>query len=589
MELTFDIAIVTGVILFLIIFLYKEWISATLTFFIAIVVLVLSNVISPKQALEGFANEQLATIVLLLLVGQVLNKSEAVDTIFKKFLKPTDTPNNFRIKMLGSVGLSSSVFNNTPLVAMLMPFVYSWAKKKNQPVSRYLLPLSYASILGGCITLIGTSTNLVVSALAEEYGELPLNMFDFTLIGSIMFVIGIVYLFFFGNRILRNRVLVQDDDNKSDRKFFFETTINTASQLIGKTIEEGGLRNLIGLYVVELQRGDKIIRPVSSNEILMEGDCLFFAGGVEEIKSLNVKALGLSYPNSVDYIGGDRKIAEIVVSHNSKFAGLKIKNSEIRGKYDCAILAIHRNGERVWGQLGQVVLRPGDVLLIAPGNDFDKRIANDPSFYVISKSEEEEEIDNNKALLLFVGMLGAIVLTTFQIVSLFKSLLLLVLFSIFTKLFNYKDIRSAIDFNLIMIIALGLALGKAINASGLDDLISAGVAPIHASLGTIGVMFLIFAVTNIMAALITSKAAVSVAIPVVISIAHSFGYDAKAFVLLVAFAGAANFITPIGYQTNLMVFGPGGYTFKDYVKLGSPLTVIYMLVTVIGLHLIYLS
>ncbi len=586
--MTIEIGLVVGVIAFLILFLFKEWLTPALTFFISIVFLVLFNVISPKQALEGFANEQLANIVLLLVLGQILNKSEAVDTIFKKFLKPSDSPSNFRIKMLTSVGVSSSVFNNTPLVAMLMPFVYSWAKVKNQPVSRYLLPLSYASILGGCITLIGTSTNLVVSALAEEYGEEPLSMFDFTLVGAVMFVLGLTFLMVFGNKVLRHRVLANAEKRNSDRKFFFETTVNSNSSLIGKTVEEGGLRNLIGLYLVELQRGGKAIRPVGSDETLEDGDCLFFAGGVEEIKSLNIDKFGLSYPNSVDFMQGGREFVEVVVSHNSKFAGVKIKDADIRSKYDCAILAIHRNGERVWGQLGQIEVRPGDVLLVMPGRDFEKRIVNDPSFYMISKTIEEEGIDNNKAMLLFFGMLGAIVLTAAGVFSLFKSLLLLFIFSIVSKICNIKDIKAAIDFNLIIIIALGLALGKAINSSGLDALISGAIGPFHESTGVLGLMFLVFVITNLMASLITSKAAVAVTIPIVLSIAHNYGYDTKAFILLVAFAGAANFITPIGYQTNMMVFGPGGYSFKDYLKLGTPLTVMYMLVAVIGLYVLYL-
>lgn len=583
-----DIILVLGVIVFLIVFLYKEWLAPTLTFFIAIVFLVIFNVINPSQALAGFANKQLATIVLLLIIGQILNKSEAVDTIFKRFLKKSDSPNQFKIKMLGSVGISSAVFNNTPLVAMLMPFVYTWAKNKNQPVSRYLLPLSYASILGGCITLIGTSTNLIVSALAEEYGEPPLQMFDFTAVGVTMFVIGTLYLFFFGNRILRNRVLASKKKNKSSRKFFFEARVEANSTLIDQTIQSGGLRQLDGLFLVEILRHGKAIRPVSPSEKLQKGDQLFFAGKAKDIVNLETDNLGLSYPLSVDFLKDeDRELVELVVSHNSKFAGIQIKDSNFRGNFDGAILAIHRNGERVWGQLGQVELRPGDVLLVMPGKDFHKRVSTSQAFYVISTMKSKEEIDNNKALLLFGGMILAIALTAFGVFTLFKSLLLLLLFSIFSKIANYKDIKSAIDFNLIAIIALGLALGKAIIASGMDTLISNNLIPLYDQVGAIGIMAIIFLVTNGIASLITSKAAVSVAVPVVISMANNFGIDPKVFILVVAFAGAANFITPIGYQTNLMVFGPGGYSFKDFFKIGFPLTIIYLIATVAILAITY--
>tara|TARA_B100000809_G_scaffold92439_1_gene91035 strand:+ start:1295 stop:3067 length:1773 start_codon:yes stop_codon:yes gene_type:complete len=579
--LSLEIILVLGVIFFLIVFLYKEWLAPTMTFFIAIVTLVLFDVITPKVALEGFANEQLATIVLLLILGQILNKSEAVDTIFRKFLRKSDTPNQFKIKMLSSVGISSAVFNNTPLVAMLMPFVYSWAKAKNQPVSRYLLPLSYASILGGSITLIGTSTNLIVSALAEEYGQPPLEMFDFTTVGVTMFVIGIAYLFFFGNKILRKRVLASKGHIISSRKFFFETAIEPDSKLINKTVQVGKLRQLDGLFLVEIVRNKKAIRPVTPNEILQVGDHLFFAGQAKDIVNLDTEGLGLSYPNAVDFLKKEKmELIELVVSHNSKFSGILIKDSNFRANFNATILAIHRNGERVWGQLGNIELRAGDVLLVMPGTDFHKRITTSNSFYSISTTKSKKAIDNNKALLLFLGMFGAIILTATGILPLFKSLLVLLLFSIFSKITSYKDIKSAIDFNLVIIIALGLALGKAIIASGTDRLITAGITPIYNQIGVIGLMAIIFLFTNGLASLITSKAAVSVAVPIVITMATNFGFDPKAFILLVAFAGAANFITPIGYQTNLMVYGPGGYSFKDFFKVGFPLTIMYLLVAV---------
>ena len=330
-----DLILVGGVIIFLILTLYKNWLAPTLTFFIAIVALVIGNVITPKEALEGFSNQQLATIVLLLIIGQILNKSEAVDTIFKKFLKPTDTPTSFKFKMLFSVGVSSSVFNNTPLVAMLMPFVYSWSKKKNQPVSRYLIPLSYASILGGCVTLIGTSTNLIVSALSEGYGGPRLEMFDFTLVGGIMFIIGLIYLQFFSGKLLRKRVLAASKKGGKSRQFFFEACIQSGSKLIGKSIQDAGLRQLDKIFLVELIREGKAIRPVSSSEILQENDTIFFAAKAKDMVKLDTAELGITYPQSVDFLGNDdRELIELVVSHNSKFAGITIKDSNFRGNFD---------------------------------------------------------------------------------------------------------------------------------------------------------------------------------------------------------------------------------------------------------------
>lgn len=580
--------IVAAVVLFIILFLYKEWLATSMVFFIAVVVLITTDVISAGEALQGFANEQLAIIALLLILSNVLRKSSTIDTYFRKILKSSDSPRRFMAKLTGTVGISSAFFNNTPLVAMMMPFVYSWTRENNYSPSKFLIPLSFASILGGCITLIGTSTNLIVNGLAMEAGVESLSLFDFTPVGLVMFVIGSLFIFLFSQKMLPDNKKLFNTENGNSRQYFFETIVENGAPVIGKSVQEAGLRNLKGLFLVELVREDTPIRPVSSKEVLQEGDLLFFAGDVGAIADLDVSSLGLSLPQSCQGIpGSETDMAEVVISHNSVLNGQYIKDTDFRGRYDGAILAIHRNGERVWGQLGNIKLNAGDVLLVMKGQDFNKRTENNPAFYIISNYKKDEEVDFKKVLVIFLGMITAIVLTAFQVVSLINSLLLLLVLSLVSGVANPRDIRRSIDFDLLLIIGLGLALGKAMINSGTAEHLAELLLTLSKGLNPIVFLIILFSFTNVLASIITSKAAVAVTLPVSLQVAAALEIHPHPFVLVIAFAGAANFLTPIGYQTNLMVFGPGGYSFRDFFKIGLPITLLYLIFTVIILAWTY--
>lgn len=582
-------AIVLLTIIFLVITLYKEWLSPTLTFMVAIVVLLISNVITPKEALEGFANKQIAIIIFLLILSNVFKRASTLTMLMNSFFKKTDSPKVFLFKMMTSVGLSSAFFNNTPLVAMMIPYVNKWSKENGESPSKFLLPLSYASILGGCLTVIGTSTLLIVSGMAEESGFKPIGLFDVTPIGGIMFILGVVFMMLFSSKLLpkSKKDQVGNKQHKS-RLFFFETRIKEGASIIGLTVQEAGLRNLKELFLVELNRGEQVVRAVSSNQLLKEGDVLFFAGEASAIDSLDLDEYGLSWPQETMASTAQKNdFIEVVISHRSTLSGQEVRGSDFRSKFDAAVLAIHRNGERIWGQLGQVVLKSGDVLLLMSGKDCRKRIDGTQDFYVISHTSKQKDADAKKVLGVFIGMILAIILHGLQFVSLFKSLLLLLVISILTKIASVKDIKSAIDYNLILIIGLGLALGKAMENSGAGEMIASQITAFSSGGGVLLFLSVLFFVTAFLSSIITSKAAVAVTFPISISVAQSLGIDVTPFILVVAFAGAANFITPIGYQTNMMVYGPGGYKFKDFVKMGTPITLMYWVVTVLTLSLWY--
>lgn len=586
--MTWEIALVLAVIGLTIVLLFLEIMRPAYTLFMGMVILLIFGVLTPENVLNGFSNKQLANIVLLLVIGNILKKSSIIDSIFKVLFKQNDSPKVFLAKMIASVGPLSAFFNNTPLVAMMMPYIYRWSRENKLSISKFLIPLSFASILGGCITLIGTSTLMIVNGLAIDHGQQSLGIFDFTIVGFPMLIIGGLYLIFFSDKLLPSSKDNIENLIDNSRKFFIETVIESQSSLIGKSIEENGLRNLKGLFLVEIMRNKEYIRPVSSKEILREGDTLFFAGEISAIEELTKPGMGLSLPKSSGLEEVDQQnIVEIVISHNSKLAGQLVKETNFRGKYDGAILAIHRNGERVWGQLGKVELKTGDVLLVMTGKDFMQRIENNPGFYVISKKRTESEPSFKRILLLLLGMFAAVALATTGYVDLFVSLLILVSLSIVLKVSNPKELINSIDFNLIVIIVGGLALGKAMTNSETDVIISNWILGLSKGFGPTIILLIMFFVTNVLSSLVTTQAAVAVTLPISLQLSTLIGAPAAPFIMIIGFAGAANFMTPIGYQTNLMVYGPGGYKFKDFFRIGTPLTIIYMFVCVYMLTYVY--
>lgn len=586
--MNWEIAVVVGLIVFLVVALFKELARPSLVLFMVVTVLVFTRIVSPEEALHGFANKQLAVVVLLLVIGDILKKSTIIDSAFSKIMAKNDSKRTFLYKMTSSMGILSAFFNNTPLVALGIPYVLRWSKEKKLSASKFLIPLSYATIFGGCVTLIGTSTNLVVNGLAIEQGEKSLGIFDFTPVGGIMLILGTLYLVFIAPKLLPESKDKLDDLVENSRQYFVETIIEKQSPIIGKSVADAGLRNLDDLFLIEIIRGDESIRPVSSQEVMQENDLLFFAGGLEKITELTKSNLGLSIPKAAGLDEIDKKdIVEVVLSHNSKLAGRAIKETDFRGKYDGAILAVHRNGERIWGQLGQQVLKSGDILVVIAGKDFIKRMEGNPNFYVLSRTKQEKEVSFKRITTLLVGMFGAIVLASTGLVDLFTCLLGLVAFAIVLKVAKSREIFNSIDFDLIVIIALGISLGKAMINTGTDKLIADFILMLGTNIGIAGILSVLFIITSLMSSLITTKAAVAVTLPVSLQIGHMMGLPIEPFILVIAFAGAANFMTPIGYQTNLMVYGPGGYKFTDFFRVGWPITIVYWLVTVAVLIFTY--
>lgn len=580
MILTPSIIFILITIVFLLSALYLEWFKPTVSFFIAILFLVIGGVLSPSEAIHGFANEQLAVIIILLIISDMFRKSSVVDVIFNRLFGKQKKLTTFKLSMMSVVASFSAFFNNTPLVAMMMPYVNSWSKKNKVAPSKLLIPLSYAAILGGCVTLIGTSTNLIVNGLAIDAGFPSLSIFDFAWVGFPMLVIGIIYLTLFGNRLLPKKEQQEKIESSHSREYFVETIVKSGSRLISKSVEFAGFRSLKGLYLVEVIRKERSISPVAPEFVLEEEDTLIFAGETNIIEEIKNNDLGLTLPKVVERMVDQKaSINEVVISFNSSLIGKKVKETDFRARFDAAIFAIHRNGERLSGKIGEMELKAGDVLLIFSGNDFLSRSKSNQVFYVLTHTEEPEEINVLKVGAVFGALLLGIIVSAVTSISLLICLSCVLLLGILLNIMPLNEIRKGLDFDLIVLIAFGLGLGKAMINSGASIYLADLFMQFNGILGPSLFLMLIFIITNILAAYITNKAAVAILFPISVALAMELQLDPTPFILIVSFGAAANFITPIGYQTNLMVYGSGGYSFNDFMKIGWPLTLIYMVVS----------
>lgn len=592
-----EIIEVITVVLFLMLALYFDWFRPLLTFILAITILCIFKILEPKEALVGFGNDQIGVILMLLILSDIINKANVLDLLVKRVFRPGLSYNRFMKRMMVGTSAISAFVNNTPLVAIMLPYVNEWAKRKKISPSKVLLPLSYATMLGGTITLIGTSTNLVVNGLAQEAAKtnpgIPsLGLFDFTPVGLPIAIVGILYLYFIGTKLLPARKNPLDDIKEKTREYIVETVVPGGSKYIGKSIDEASLRNLRGLYIVEIIRNNKVIAPVAPEEIIEENDSLIFAGDVETLIDIVKLSKDLSLPKQ-KYLSDKENLnlVDCIVSNGSSFAGLTVRETNFRTIYDGAIVAISRDGERISGKLGDVVIKSGDVLFVIGGNDFKELVAERNELFIISETKEVGNLNKGKITFLTVGTVLAFLLPAFDILPLFVTLLILLCSIAIFKIARLNDIKKTVDLDLVLILALSLGIGKAISKSGADVLFAKGIIDLVAPVGSVAaVLFGVYLVTNILAMLVTNKAAVAITFPIAVSAAHQIGLANEAmtpFILAVALAGSAEFITPYGYQTNLMVFGPGGYKFKDYIRVGLPLTILYMIVCVGILSFMY--
>jgi len=586
--MSFEAVLVLIIIIFMLVSLYLELAQPALIFLIAVTIMYFSGTITLKEILSGLSNENIVLIFLLIVISDIIKKTGVMDNLVNRILRPNLKLSGFSGRLSYFVGALSAFINNTPLVALMMPYVYNWAKRNKIATSKVMLPLSYAAIAGGTITLIGTSTNLIVNGLSMETGQPSLNLFDFAYVGLPAMILTGLYLTLVAPRVLPNRTDILADYAQKSREYLVETIVPSKSGLMGKSIEKGKLRNLKGLYLVQIIRQDEIIAPVSPKEVIYEGDRLFFAGDTMTILELmeSNKNLILPYGQSMMQ-ETENNIIEVIVTNNSRLVHQTAKSSNFRKKYDAAIIAIQRNGEKLSGKLGEITFKFGDLLLLIAGKSFNRYTENEQDFLVTSKVKEIQSIPRWKKIVFFGGVLVAFVLATLKILPLFISLLVMIGVAALIKMVKFPQLKAAIDLNLLFILVLALAFGKAITNSGVAEITSDFLFKIFGT-NPLVVIIILYVVTNITSMFVTNAAAVSIIFPIAFAAYSNFqNISFTPFILTIAIAASAEFMTPFGYQTNLMVYGPGNYQFKDYIKICLPLTLMFFILTISILGYIY--
>jgi di/tricarboxylate transporter len=535
---------------------------------------------SISSAVAGLGNTGIATVGVLFIVVAGLTQTGAMQRLVGPLVGNPKSATGAQLRLLLPVSSLSAFLNNTPVVAMFLPVVDGLSKRTKVPASQLYLPMAYAATFGGVCTLIGTSTNLIVNGLwTKETGGPGLAMFDLAWIGIPAAVTGIGLMLWLAPRLLRSRrPAIEADENR--REYFVEMTVVEGGPLVGITIEAAGLRHLDRLFLVEIERNGEVLPAVSPQQRLMGGDRLAFVGEVASVVELN-RIAGLA---PLDRLGqeakkGRRMLIEAVVSDRCALRGETIREGRFRSVYNAAIVAMARGAERMTGKLGDVELQPGDTLLLEAGEDFMDRYRYSSDFFLVSRVENSELTRNSRAWVALLLLVGMVFTATMGWCDLLTAACLTSVLMVATGCCSVSQARSSIDWSLLVAIAASLGLGEALKVSGLADTFAENMLQLACG-SPWGSLLGIYCTTMILTELITNNAAAVLAYPLAISTANSLGVSQTPFIITIMVAASAGFATPFGYQTNLMVYGPGGYRFSDYIKIGVPLDLAYLVVTV---------
>ncbi len=578
MELGFELYYTGALIIVMSIVLVLELLEVELAIFSVLVLLIIGEVITLKQAFVGFSNQGMLTIALMFIVAGALQNTGMLRQIQRMIFAEGEVSMARRLlRLLFPVTLLSGFINNTPVVAMLIPTIKSWAQKNDFASSKFLIPLSYAAILGGMCTLIGTATNLIVDGLMIDFGLEGMSLFEISKIGAPMAIYGLIFVSFFGHRLLPSHKEKLVELGESTREFVIELKVTRDYEHIGKTIEEAGLRHLKGLFLFQIERAGEFIAPALPQERIRKGDRLFFNGVPQTIMELQKQpGLNLTKDSHFDlkeYDSAVIKTFECVVSPSSPLVGVPVRESNFRQRYGAVIIAIHRHGERIDKKIGDITLHAGDTLLVLAPRDFRDKWYHTKHFYLIAGAANIPSKPQWRGYLA-VGLLVMMVALTFlKVMPLLSAAALAAILLIATRTVRTTEARRMVDGRVLVIIAMSLGIAQGVQESGLAEFLAEKIVSLGGTFGPLGVLISIYVVTSLYNTIIVSSATAALIFPIAVSAANAVGADPRGFAIAVAVAAVASFASPISYQTNLMVAGPGGYRFKDFLKIGIPLQV----------------
>ncbi|BBB25461.1 SLC13 family permease [Amphritea japonica] len=558
--------------------------AADMVLLAAMGVLIIAKVLTPSEALVGFSNPGVITIAAFYVIAAGLKETGAVRWIGQLLLGLPDSERKSLLRVILPSSLLSAFMNNTAVVAMFIPAVQEWARRIKIPVSKLLLPLSYAAILGGTCTLIGTSTNLVVDGLLQAETGIALGMFDLAWVGVPVLLIGGGLIVLLAPVLLPNRKGVVEQ-LESAREYVVELVVSPSGPIVGKTVAQAGLRHLTYGYLVDIKRGEQLITAVSPDIVLEADDVLVFIGAAESAHELR-GVWGLVPPDDdlekLDIALQKRCLVEAVIG--PEFFGLDqtIRESRFRSRFRAAILSVCRQGHRLDGKIGDIQLQTGDTLLLEASDDFVSQYRSRRDFLLVSALNESTPPDFAKAPYAIGTLLLMVVASAAGVLSILEAAIVAAGVMLASRCVSVSKARRNVDLSVLIVIASSFALGAAMVKTGNARMIADGLL-FYEGIGPWQALILMYLITVIFTELITNNAAAVLMFPVAMALAEQLDVSYMPFVIAVMFAASASFITPLGYQTNLMVYGPGGYRFTDYARLGVPLS---LTVAVVSLFLI---
>ncbi len=540
-----------------------------------------SGVLTANEALAGFSNSGLMTVALMFIVAAGIQSSGGVDLLVQHVLGKPKSVVGAQLRLIAPVVGFSAFLNNTPVVAALIPALNSWSKRISVSPSALMIPLSYSAILGGTLTLIGTSTNLVVNGQYQALtGKEGFSLFAITPVGLVVVAFGALFMLLTFRWLLPARKS-PDESFANPREYTIEVAVAANGPLVGKTVAQAGLRNLKRVYLVEIERNGAIVTAVTPEERLQGGDRLVFAGDTEAIMMLHrINGLVPSTEATpvISKASPERRLVEAVVSPSCECIGQAIRDSHFRDRYGAVILAVARNGQRVPGNLGSIVIRPADTLLLEARPAFVKRQRYTRDFLLINDIDEERP-RHDKALLAWGILIVLVAAAALEVISMLNAALLGAAAMILTRSCSITQAMKSLDPPVLITIGSSFALGAALEKTGVAQYIADSVMPLANGHPWI-LLLLTYAMVSFMTEIITNNAAAIIMLPITLAMTKSAGLNPEPFVIAVMFAASASFATPLGYQTNMMVYGPGGYRFSDFLKVGVPMNLLCGVVTI---------
>ncbi len=558
-------------------------------------VLLLAGVVDQTEPLSGLSSSAPLTIAALYVLAGAASVTGALSPLIDGVLAGRRSSHgrlgtsSARLGRLAlAAGALSAVLPNTPLVALAAPRVVTWCRRAGVSASPYLIPLSYAAVLGGVVTVIGTSTNLVVSDLLVAQGEEPLGVFEITGVGLPVAIVGIAILVVTAPRLLGGLGGNVAASAEVVQPYTIAMEVDPDGPLVGKTVDAAGLRHLHGVFLAGVERSGTVV-PSRPGTVLGAGDICYFAGDVVDVVDL-LEIRGLLSAEQAHVIGaGDRPDAglfEAVVSERSELAGNTLRSTGFRGRYDAAVLAIRRHDDDLPGKLGTVVLRPGDVLLVLATPEFERQWRGHGDFSVIASLDAPPPVRRQRSAIVIVAILAMVALTVTNVLDLMEAALVAAVALVVLRVISATEARRAVNLNVVLTIAMSISLGTAVAVSGLAAEMASLLGDLGDPFGDTGRVVAVLAATMILTEVLSNNAAAAVMLPVATATALDAGLDARSFAIVVLIGASCSFLSPIGYQTNLMVYGLGGYKFRDFTLVGAPLTLATLIVTPIVVPLV---